>query len=311
MMVLAQQLVTAPVDIAAVAAASPRPAACAPARMASRVGFTVWDRARSPEQQLFCARLAIGYAALGHDPSRAMAVAREADQQWPGQAAPLVLQARAALSMGEFARAHALFEQALKLDSSCLGDPSALHARARAAVATGQNETAARAYRKLAPRVGLMAGSVNRRNALVEAAVLAMHVGAPGLDEALGYLGEARSQPQVPGAEGYLLGALALALDRQGRVQEARGVAAEAGGPWGVARHVPLPGEEKTQGVRVRAELPLLPPSEAFALVAVLSEARYPSVARDYWQASVQAPDAAGTWRDHALRKLATVSGGR
>jgi tetratricopeptide (TPR) repeat protein len=305
----AQTLVVAPVDLAAVAAASPRPTACASAPGSLRAHGTLWDRARAPEQHRFCAELARGYASLTHAPRRALAAAAAAEQQWSGQADPLVLSARAELALGDLARAHQTFEQALKLDPHCLRDPSALHDRARAATAVGEFEIAAVSYRQLVPRVGLVPSVGRRTSGLIEAAVLAMHEGAAGLDEALGYLGEARRRPRVAGAEGYLLGTLALALDRQGRQSEARGVAAEAGGPWGVARRVPLPDDGQLKPAALSASIPLLPPHEAYAIVALLAEADHPDVAREYWRASVQATDSSGAWREYATGRLAMLSG--
>jgi tetratricopeptide (TPR) repeat protein len=306
-----QQLAAAPVDVAAVAAASPRPAVCSPTRVASRVEVTLWDRARSPAQQRYCAQLARGYAALTGTPTRAIEAARQAEQAWPGRAAPLVLQARAEVALGQFAAAHRRFEQAVSLDASCLAGPVALHDRARAALAVGDLSVAGRTYRKLVPQVGLMPGGAGRRSALIEAAVVAMHGGVGGLDEALGYLGEARRQPRVAGAEAFLLGALALVLDRQGRTQEARGVAAEAGGPWGVLRRVSSLEDDQVVAPRASQSIPLLPRSEADAIVALLSEADYPDMAADYWRACLDAMGDGDPWHAHAARKLAAVSGTR
>ena len=138
--------------------------------------------------------------------------------------------------------------------------------------------------------------------------MLAMYQGTEGLDEALGYLSEARRQVSSPGAQAYLLGALVLVLDRQGRTQEARGVATEAGSPAVLTRQVPLPDAHEAPGLPSEF-FPLLPPTEAYALTAVLAEGEYPDLARDYWQASLQGMKPEASWRRHAERKLAALSG--
>ena len=308
---LAQQLASAPIDTAAVAASSPRPGACAAVWVAPRVEFGIWERARSLDQLHFCSSLALGYASLRHRPEVALSAAKQAETHWPGKAAPLVLMARAQLSLGHFDAAEDAFERALLLDPHSLDAPSALRDRARAAVATGKLEVAAAAYRRLVPRVGLMPMGAARRTALIEAAVLAMHRGPKGLDEALGYLGEARRQPRVVGAEGYLLGALALVLDRQGRVQEARGVAVESGGSWGMATQTPLPSEGSPPQLTLSDAIPLLPLAERYAMVAVLLEGASTEVARDYWEACRQTMGEDDVWREHAERKLSTLGGSR
>lgn len=300
---LGQVLAGAPVDTAAVAAASPRPSLCSATRGARRSG-EVWEHARSPAERRYCADLARGYAALIRNPARSLEAAQRAEAQLSGQAAPLVLEARARFGLGDFGLSHERFEAALVLDPGCLGAPGALHDRARAAVMAGAFEPAARAYRQLVPRVGLMPSGAARRNALVEAGVLAMHGGPSGLDEAVGYLGEARHQPRVAGTEAFLLGALALALDRQGRVHEGRGVAAEAGGPGAVARYVELSVVE--QGMRA-STLPILPRRDALAIAAVLAEAQHSSAACDYWAQSLAAGGEAWAFREHAARKLTAL----
>ncbi len=307
---LAQQLSTAPIDLAAVAAASPRPQVCKASQVAHRTGLTLWERARSPEQQRFCAHLARGYAELAGAPATAIEAARQADRAWPERADPLVLEARAEYRLGRFPEAHAHFERAMRLDVSCLSDPAALHARARTAVAVGALAVASSAYRRLAPRVGLMNIGPGRRTALVEAAVLVMNDGPGALDEALGYLGEGRRQPRVAGAEGFLLGALALALDRQGRHQEARGVAAEAGGGWSLVERYPLPAPERQSAIP-EAAVPWLPRAEIYAMVAALTEAEQPRLAAEYWRASLTVMDDDDAWREHAEGKLARLDGGR
>ena len=311
-MLVLQQLATAPVDVAAIAAASPRPKVCAAARGASRFEPTLWDRARTPAQQRFCAFLARGYASLASNaPRRAIELAEQAAQAWPRRAPALVLQARAEVALGEFTAAHEHFNGAVLLDASVVAGAPALHDRARAAVEAGELTVAIDAYRQLVPRVGLMPRGGGRRSALIEAAVVTMQEGDGALDEALGYLSEARRQPRVAGAEGFLLGALALVLDRQGRLQEARGVAVEAGGPWEVLRRVSPEAAQPAPIAGPSADVPLLPTTEAYAIVALLSEADYPDLAAEYWRACLDGMGERDPWRDHAMRKLAAVSGGR
>jgi hypothetical protein len=144
-----------------------------------------------------------------------------------------------------------------------------------------------------------------------------MGVGSDGLNEAIGYLSEARRRGAPPGISPYVLGALALALDRQGHHDEARGVAGEAGGPWALLAEAALledapqkPALTKSAPV-TGAQSPYLPDGEIHAMIAVLAERSDPALAREKWQLFLGGAGAKGPWAEHAKKKLSKLEGRR
>ena len=228
------------VALGSAAAASPRPAACrfevtGPGPRPQTLG----DRARTPGAGRYCAALARGYGRLAYDPSAALEAAQDAERAWAGQAATMVLRGRALLRLGRANEAYELLAGARRLARHSLDAPSGLHELARAAAITGHSSEARDAYRALVPQASLLASDAQRQQVFVEAASWVMGVGAAGLDEAIGYLAEARRKSVAPGYRAFVLGALALSLDRQGEIDQARGVAVEAGGAAAVASLLP------------------------------------------------------------------------
>jgi hypothetical protein len=144
--------------------------------------------------------------------------------------------------------------------------------------------------------------------ALVEASVITMGVGPQALDEAIGYLNEARRRSSHPGLEPLVLGALALALDRQGHAQQARGLLEETTLPEQL-----LPSEsEKDKTAQpakgfLRDNVPLVPTGERDALAAILLERLSPEEARDRWKAFLAGPGGRGPWAEHARKKLSSL----
>ena len=293
-------------ELLSAAAASPRPRECT-GTSPHGAERTVWDRARRPRLATFCDSLAQGYARLAQAPSEAQRAAQRAEKALPGRAAPLVLEARALVALGRDADAWKLFGDARKRDRRSVETPGALHALAVAAVRTKNQAEAVRAYRALAPRAGLLGDGFERQRVYVEAAATVMTVGEGGLDEAIGYLAEARRRRSRPGFGDYVLGTLALALDRQGRNEEARGVAAEAGGPWYLERASAAPEADPKARTLAPNARPVLPDGELDAIVAMLAEREAPELARERWQAFLDGPAGKGPWAEHAKRKLAAL----
>ncbi len=300
--------------LTAAAAASPRPSECRPARDAGRLSTeTLWDRAREPALRRYCRFLALGYSRLARSPKSSIEGARRAEEAFPGRAAPAVLEGRAALGAGLAKKAYEAFSRARRLDRRSLEQPEALHDWAVAAAKTDHATEALAAYRALVPRAGLLDDRRRRQRVYVEAAARVMDLGARVdgadrgalLDEAMGYLDEARRSGTTPGFEDVVLGALALVLDRRGRREEARGVAREAQGPWGLAGLAP-------DGDRLpaRVEMPVLPAGTFDAMVAVLAEVGDRDVARDRWRAFLRHHDG-GPWADHAKERLAALGRNR
>jgi tetratricopeptide (TPR) repeat protein len=279
---------------------------------------TIWDRVKAPGLDRYCHALARGYALLRREPAAALGAADAAARALAGRAAPHALRGRALLWLGRVDQAWRAFERAFKLDKRSVEAPAALHDFAEAAARTSHRAQALWAYRALVPRVALLEDPVRRQRAYVEAAVRVMAAGPAALDEAIGYLTEARRQLCPPGYQAFVLGALALALDRQGRHEQARGVAAEAGGPWGLTRlteplgdptqAVPAPAQRKpTEGIA-----PVLPDGELRAMIAVLAEREDRELAAEQWRAYLRDDTrAVRAWREHAERKLDQVSSAR
>lgn len=291
-------------ELLAFAAASPRPRECSGTseRGAER---TLWDRARQPRLATYCDSLAAGYARLARAPEEALRAAQRANEALPGRAAPLVLEARALVALGRDADAHQRFGAARQRDRRSVESPGALHDLAVAALRTGKRDDAVRAFRALAPRAGLLGDGFERQRVYVEAAAAVMMLGSEGLDEAIGYLAEARRKGSRPGFGDYVLGALALALDRQGRSEEARGVAAEAGGAWYLARQTSTDDDARARRRPLVARaLPVLPAGELDAIVAMLAEREDPELARERWQALLGGAGGKGPWAEHAKKKL-------
>lgn len=297
----------------AAAAASPRPPECAPSGGARH--RSLWDRAHAPGLLEYCNDLARGYARLHHSAANALEAARAAEHAAPGHAAPKVLEGRALLAEGKPGEAYRSFEQALGRSKRALRAPGALHDLAIAALGSGHKKASVRAYRALVPRASLL-DPARRQRVYVEAAELVMSLGPQALDEAIGYLTEARRRGSPPGFGDYVSAALALALDRQGRGEEARGVAAEAGGPWRLASRA-VGDDDKPHGGDGRAASPardqrstsgpVLPAGELSAMVAILAERDAPALAAEQWRAFLASPAGKGPWAAHAKRHLAKL----
>ena len=289
-------------DLTTSAAASPRPVECGGTTPGRR--GELWNRARHPGLGRYCAALARGYTTLASAPESSLAAADEAERAFPGRASPHVLAARALAALGRYEEAWQRFERATARKAR-LEAPGALHALARSAAVLGRADAALSAYRALVARAALIEDPWHRQVAYVEAAVWAMARGRDGLDEAVGYLTEARRQRPPPGLADYVLGALALALDRQGRTEEAFGVASAASGPWTLAGD-----GESADRAKKAAALPFLPPGELQAIIAMLAAHRDAETARDNWQAFLEA-QGSGPYAEHARRQLARPAGKR
>jgi tetratricopeptide (TPR) repeat protein len=218
-------------ELMAAADASPRPAMCMDRPVRGQAGRTLWDRARRPTEATFCDALARGYSQLWRAPERALGEAERAKKVLPKRAEPVVLAGRALMQMNRAKEAWAEFQRAETLSKRSLEEPSALHDVAAAAHASGHKSQALALFRRLVPRASLLSKGTERQRVYLEAALLVMAEGPENLNEATGYLVEARRFRGAPGLADVVTGALALALDRQGQTEEAHGVAAEAGGP--------------------------------------------------------------------------------
>jgi hypothetical protein len=286
-------------ELSAAAAASPRPAECSASRDRGESPSTLWDRARRPAEGVFCDALAQGYSELVHAPQKSLLAAARAERALPGRAATVLLRARAEARLGHDAEAFQGFQRATKLAPRSVDEPGALHDYAVAALGSGHRVEALAAYRALVPRASLLSDTRERQRVFVEAALCTMSVGPENLTEAVGYLTEARRERAAPGLSDLVLGALALALDREGRRDEARGVAAEAGGPTGLIRLAEHPASAGPAHA-----LDALG-GELHAVAAIIAGERRPELARAEWRAYLDSPAGkSGPFALHAKKKL-------
>jgi hypothetical protein len=210
--------------------------------------------------------------------------AEAADRALPGLQAPLVLGARARVRRGALMEAWALFERARALSPRGLDAPAALHDFAVSALGSGHPAEALAAYRALVPRADLLGDQWEELAIFVEAAALTESLSKDALAEAIGYLTEARRRSTLPGIGDAVLSALALALDRAGRSAEAASVARDASGPaW-------LESERVAQVSGKPSLLPVLPPNEIDAMIAILAEENDHELALDRWQSYLESP---------------------
>ncbi len=260
------------------ARAGARPVECGGA---VRVKASRWERARAPGLGEYCDSLARGYASLKAAPRASLADAARAERAVPGRAAPLVLAGRAEVALGSFREGFSDFERARALSPRSVEPPGALHDLAVAALRTGHPSAALGAYRALVPRAELLDDAAEEHRIFVEGAVLAMAQGPEHLTEAIGYLTRARRLAKLPELDDYLLSALALAHDRQGRISEALGVAADASGPWKLE-------SARSRAPQAGSPVPVLPAGELDAMIAIVATLRDRDLALERWQSFLE-----------------------
>ena len=261
----------------------------------------VWERAKAPELRRYCDLVASASSKLAGIAAMAQAAlqaAREADVTLPGHAAPLALEGRALAGLGKYADALSVLTEARQRDPRSLEDPPALLAWARSLARAKKQDAATEAYRALLPRATVLP-THDRVSAEIEAALVAMERGAPGLDEATASLREALREAQEEALAVAVL-ALALALDREGNSNESRALLGER------AR-----GDPRDAVASSRAkELLAVAPGETRALTGLALESSDPVGARDEWQAAIDAAPT-GPWAKHARAHLAALAGRR
>jgi hypothetical protein len=307
---------TLPSEVPAAAAASPRPLVC---RSESERRSSLWARARPVEVERFCVTLARGLSRLERSPAESLELAREAMAILPRETLAPLLEGRALLRLGRPAEAWQRLAPLVLASAPALDDASSLHDVARAALLSGALDDAQRLYRLLMPRSVVLGSAQIRRTATIEAASLALARGPNDLEEALGYLDEARASPAA-GTQDLVLGLLALTLDRAGRREQARAVLRDSSGPFALEALL-LPAERArvaTPEVAVSATSqaptigvrPLLPDGEIHAVIAMLAEGRDAGLRRAHLVAFLASAGGKGPWAEHARRALAGVGPG-
>jgi len=283
-------------SLTAAAAASGRPAECRQ-EGASPKGPSVWAIARQPELGPYCDLVARAHALLAADPAAAVKAAEEAERTLPGRAAPAVVLARAALAQGRLDDAERWFGIAAALEPRSVEDPTTMHDHARTLKRRGHGPEALAIYRKLVPRVALLANPDREVAVLLEAAHVAMASSTPptageatvsGLDEAATYLREARARPATQ-YKGDVLWSLALVVDRMGQKENADALVAEA----------------RRSGARLRAAGAdyVAADGDLDALAALAAEGDEPNKALTHWDAFLAGPGGKGPWAAFATRR--------
>jgi tetratricopeptide (TPR) repeat protein len=263
---------------------------------------SIWDRARAPQVGRYCDLLAQAEARLALEPTRAEQAAKEADAALPGQAAPLVLRARAAFALARYAEAAALFRQARSLDPHAAEEPRALWALARSLRQTSDDRAAVAAFRALVPRANGLGSAEDRASALVHAGLAILAEGPAAVDEAVAVLRVA-SSPEAPSSRPLAQAALALALDRRGARAEAV-AAASAATRAGALLSLERPAGRQSLGVMAGIRR-----DDALAIAARLKEASDAPGAISAWESFI-ASGGGGPWVEHARARVAELRKG-
>ena len=275
------------VDLAAVAATSPRPALC----RAGSAPSQVWDAARLPALPHYCLAVARGYAALSREPRRALAWGERAAALGKKEWGANELRGRALARLGRFQPAYELLRPLGGSLLSATGSVHGLWAFARTAAVLGHHTEASEAFRSLISRAAFVHSLSNRQELFTEAGLALMHDAAISPAEAVAYLKRAEALP-IPAVNAHvLMGALGLALYRDGRVFEANEIRRRAPSVWEFDS-VPDPA--------------YLTPADRAAVVAFLAMSNDAAIEKDAWQKFVRlAPQS--RWREHAERRLSQL----
>lgn len=306
--------------LATLAAASPRPAVC---RVASGAdGSSLWARARKERTSRFCLALARGYAKLESDPQHALGLARDASKMLLAQVEPKVLEGRALLRLGESAAARSALAASVLAPGRPLGDLGSLRELGIASTLTGHTKEAADAYRVLLPRVDVISDRFTARILLLEGAAALLATGPNGTAEALVYLSEARRAEPVPGYQDLTLALLALALDRDGKTEQATAVLGELAGAWTLRRFLserelasatgaPLIPEAKAAERPALERAPVFADGDLHAVIALAALRTDPRLAGDHVAAFEQSPAGKGPWAAWAAARFGALRRGR
>ena len=211
------------------AAQSPRPATCLAAP-------GLWEVSRQTLVERHCRELARAQALLLRAPELALARAAALLAEAPTLAEARVLRGRASLRVGNNEQALADLLPLISEGAAAVADPAALLDGGRAALGRADIASAARFYRQLGSRAGLLPDRTQQVIAYVEiAAVLLASETAP-MDDVLAYLREARRRSAGSGYTGLIVALTATTWIAHGREAEGQGALAELSDPWALRR---------------------------------------------------------------------------
>jgi hypothetical protein len=249
----------------------------------------LWQRARVGDQR-YCELLARGYARLTETPNEALSAAEAAEAIGGATAQVRVLNGRAKLRLNQAPAALEQFAKAEAADAQAFLDPKALHDYARAVSLSGKPSEAVRLYRMLVSRSALLDDAREKTVLEIEAAAHVLAYAPGGMDEALGYLAQARRESL--GLSPWIEGLRLLIAERSGHSERAPGASAL---PSVATLTAPL--------TSARAAAPLLPPGELEAVRAVLTEASDVPARRELWQAFLNEAVPENLWLEQARKR--------
>jgi tetratricopeptide (TPR) repeat protein len=216
----------------------------------------------------------------------------------------MALKGRALCELGRYAEALAALREAKgrEKDDRAMDDPLALYAWARSLTRTTPPDLAGAvlAYGALLPRAATLRVA-DRSAASLEAGLLTMNEGPPGLDSAVPILREAIRDAE-DAAQVISVLALALALDRAGEREESRAVLARD------VRKDPraVVGDARSRDVLADAGSS----GEGNALAAMALEERDAKGARELWGKYLEGPGGKGPWAEQARAHQAGAARG-
>lgn len=264
---------------------------------AASASANVWERAKVPALRPYCDLLASGAAKLAASPASGAPVAeiaRRAEASLPGQAGPMVLLARAYAIDSRWSECSDALVEARRRSARALDDASALLAWARAQRNLGHVDESLRAYRALLPRTSALTPA-EETAAQLEAGLLLMAMGPSAVVEAATVLRLAVRSSHAARVELAAV-ALALALDRADRGEEARVILA------GRARDARW--DDGAEGELSRELSALGARSEVSALRAIALARFDGRKASALWRLRLERSVEGDRWREHARARL-------
>jgi tetratricopeptide (TPR) repeat protein len=250
-------------------------------------------------------------AQLGSNPDLSKAAALEADKALPGKAAPKVAIARAALALGDLETAAKQFLAAKALDPRSVEDPSTMHDLSRVLRKTGKKNEALTVYRALVPRVDLLSSTERRVSVLLEAAHASMAAYTGDPEERAGAKADALKASPLDEAIAYLREAKQRPPTLLANdVALTLVLALDRAGEHDAA-DAALADAHRT-GARVRqSSLDYLSDtSEKLALEALVLEGSDRAAAIKSWEAYLQTPAGKGPWATAARARLDALKRG-
>jgi len=293
-------------SLTAAAASSGRPPECmAGSRRALARGPSVWELARVPNLRRYCDLMARAQTELTAQPEAARQAAMEADKALPGRPAPAVVLARAELALGKLDAAARSFETARALDPRSVEDPSTMHDLARVLARTGKRDEALAVYRALVPRVDLLGTGERRVSVLLEAAHISMAAEGAGTATPPADIGKKIQRSKLDEAVAYLREARQRpATQLSGDVLLSLVLVLDRKGDHEQADAALTEAQRTSARTRTGTLDYLAAPEDAAALAAFTAEETDRAAAQKAWEAYLAGAGGKGPWAAAARARL-------